>query len=140
MAKLTSLIRLKKHELDQYRQVLAVLQDKLAAQQQRKDDLLAQLETEKNLAAVDMDAARNFNAFLQRSLDRLKEIEREIQLTQQEIFAARRVIEEAFAEVKKLDITEENRLQTAKDKLAKKEADQLDDIGLTVFMRGQDGD
>jgi flagellar FliJ protein len=138
MAKLSGLIRLKKHELDQYRQALAVLQDKLNGYQERKDGLLRQLEQEKNLASVDMDAARNFNAFLQISLDRLQEMERDIHLVQQEIQAARRVIQDAYMEVKKLDITEENRAQAERDELNRKISNELDDIGLTGFMRNRE--
>lgn len=135
MAKLAGLIRLKKHELDQHRQALTVLQEKLAIHQERKDHLLAQLEAEKNLAAVDIDAARNFGAYLQRSLDTLKVADKAIQEINNEIFAARRVIQDAYMEVKKLDITEENRMQAEKDVLDRKIANELDDIGLTVFQR-----
>ena len=140
MAKLSGLIRLKKHELDQYRQALANLQEKLAQQQNAKDNMLVQLEQEKNLASVDMDAARNFNAYLQRSLQRLQEMERAIHDTQQEIQAARRVIQDAFMEVKKLDITEENRAQAEKDELNRKISNELDDIGLVGFMRNHAGE
>ena len=138
MAKLAGLIRLKKHELDQYRQALTTLQDKLAQQQFAKNKLLAQMETEKNLAAVDIEASRNFGAYLQRSLQLLKDMERQIQNTENEIFAARRVIQDAFMEVKKLDITEENRAQTERDTLAKKISNELDDIGINAFIRQQD--
>lgn len=135
MAKLSSLIRLKKHELDQYRQALANLQDKLNEYQGRKEGLLRQLEQEKNLASVDIDAARNFNAYLQSSLDKLQEMERDIHKVQQEIQAARRVVQDAYMEVKKLDITEENRAQAERDELNRKISNELDDIGLTGFMR-----
>jgi flagellar FliJ protein len=137
MAKLAGLIRLKKHELDQYREELAKLESKLAREDHAKNVLLAQIETEKNLASVDIEASRNFGAYLQKSLNLLRDMERQIQNTHNEIFAARRVVQDAFMEVKKLDITEENRAQLAKDTLAKKISDELDDIGITVFQRGQ---
>lgn len=138
MAKLSGLIRLKKHELDQYRQALAALQDKLNGHQERKDHLLRQLEQEKNLASVDMEAARNFNAYLQSSLAKLQDLERAIHDVQQEIQAARRVIQDAYMEVKKLDITEENRAQAERDELNRKISNELDDIGLTGFMRNRE--
>jgi flagellar FliJ protein len=139
VAKLSGLIRLKKHELDQYRQVLAALQDKLNLHQTRKDNLLRQLEQEKNLASVDMDAARNFTLYLQSSLEKLKEMERDIHNIQQEIQAARRVIQDAYMEVKKLDITEENRAQAERDELKRKISNELDDIGLSGFIRSKEG-
>ena len=138
MAKLAGLIRLKKHELDQYREALTKLQDTLAKQEFAKSRLLAQLETEKNLAAVDIDAARNFGAYLQRSLQLLQTVDKQINDTNNDIYAARRVIQDAFMEVKKLDITEENRAQSEKDTLAKKVSNELDEIGITAFQRGQD--
>lgn len=135
MAKLAGLIRLKKHELDQQREALVKLQDKLAAQLQAKADLLAQLETEKNLAAVDIAAARGFGPYLQRALQKLEAMEKAIGDTGNEIYAARRVVQDAFMEVKKLDITEERRAQEEKDVLAAKVANELDEIGITVFQR-----
>jgi flagellar export protein FliJ len=135
MAKLGSLIRLKKHELDQYRQALTALQDKLARQQEEKDALLRQLEAEKNLAAVDIDAARNFNAYLQRSLEQLKDMERAIHQTTEDIYAARRVVQEGYLELKKIEITEERRAEAEAAVIAKKDADQLDEVGLNSFRR-----
>ena len=137
MAKLSGLIRLKKHELDQYRQALSAVESKLTQQQYAKNVVLKQMETEKNLAAVDIDASRNFGAYLQRTLNLLGDMEREIQNTQQEIYAARRVVQDAFMEVKKIEITEENREQAEKDAFDHKVANELDDIGLTGFMRNQ---
>ncbi len=137
MAKLAGLIRFKKHELDQYREALIKLQDKLAQQEYAKDTLLKQMEAEKNLAAVDIAASRNFGAYLQRSLNVLRDLEKQIQNTEQEIYAARRVVQDAFMDVKKLDITEERRSELEKDTLAKKVSSELDDIGITAFQRGQ---
>ena len=137
MAKLAGLIRLKKHELDQHREALAKLETTLAKHVHAKNVLLAQIASEKNLAAVDLDAARNFGAYLNKSLALLRDMDRQIQNTENEIFAARRMVQDAFMDVKKLDITEENRAQEAKDALAKKISNELDDIGITLFQRGQ---
>lgn len=138
MAKLHSLIRFKRHELDEKRQVLAKLNEALEALKNRKQKLLDDLAREKNLAAVDVDIARSFGPYLNRTLELCDALDGEIHQKMQEIQAATHVVQDAFLEVKKLEITQERRDEQEKERLQKIETNTLDDIGLEGFRRNQD--
>ena len=139
MAQLHGLIKFKRHELDEKRQILARLNEELEALKQRKENLLDDLAREKNLAAVDIDIARNFGPFLTRTLERIEAFDHDIAAKQREIQAATHVVQEAFLEVKKLEVTQQNRDDEETRRLGRIETNTLNDIGLETFRRGQDG-
>lgn len=135
MAKLHSLIRFKRHELDEKRQILARLNSELEALKQRKQDMLDMLAREKNLAAVDVEIARGFGPFLSRTLDQCAALDEEMHKKQQEIQAATHVVQDAYLEVKKLEVTQERRDREEQERLDKIESNTLDEIGLETFRR-----
>lgn len=137
MAKLHSLIRFKRHELDEKRQILAKLNDALEGLRGRKQKLLDDLAREKNLAAVDVEIARSFGPFLNRTLDACAALDDAIHQKLREIQAATHVVQDAYLEVKKLEITQEKRDQEEENRLQRIETNTLDDIGLESFRRNQ---
>jgi flagellar FliJ protein len=139
MAKLHSLIKFKRHELDEKREVLSKLNDELEKLKMYKQNLLDSLAREKNLAAVDIDIARNFGPYLNKTLAQCADLDEMIRAKLQEVQAATHVVQDAFLEVKKLEITQEKRDDEEDDRLKKIETNNLDDIGLNSFRRGQDG-
>ena len=139
MAKLHSLIKFKRHELDEKREVLAQLNDQLEALKRKKQQLLDDLAREKNLAAVDIDVARSFGPYLNKTLARCADMDIEIQEKYLEVQAATHVVQEAFLEVKKLEITQEKRDDEENTRIKKIEASTLDEIGMESFRRGQEG-
>lgn len=137
MAKLHSLIRFKRHELDDKRQILAKLNDALEELKRRKQKLLDDLAREKNLAAVDIEIARSFGPFLNKTLDQCAALDDQIYHKLQEIQAATHVVQDAYLELKKLEITQEKRDQEEDDRIARIETNTLDDIGIQTFNRNQ---
>lgn len=137
MAQLHSLIRFKKHELDEKREILAKLNEELSQLQERKRKLLDDLAREKNLAAVDIDIARSFGPFLNKALAQIADMDDLIRDKQQEIQAATMVVQEAYLEVKKLEITQEKRDAEENARVKRIETNTLDDIGLESFRRTQ---
>lgn len=138
MAKLHSLIRFKRHELDDKRKILAVLNTELEVLLQTKKTILEDLAREKNLASVDIEVARSFGLYLNRTLTRCDDLDQEIAEKQQEVQAATVVVQEAYLEVKKLEVTQEKRDQVEDDRIARIEAITLDDIGIEGFRRRQE--
>ena len=138
MAKLHSLIKFKRHELDDKRQLLAKLNDALDRLRGQKQQLLDDLAHEKNLAAVDIDTARGFAPFLKKTLARITELDEFIREKQREIQAATHVVQEAYLEVKKLEITQERSDDTEESRLKRIEANNLDEMGIESFRRGQE--
>ncbi len=135
MAQLHSLIRLRRHELDEKRKILADLNKELEHLYARKQKLLDDLAREKDLAAVDMDCARHFPNFLNRTMQQVDALNTAIQSKLLEIQAATLVVQEAYLEAKKLEIAQENRDKAEAERLQKIEDAQMDEIGLEGFRR-----
>lgn len=139
MAKLHSLIKFKRHELDEKREALARLNDELDRLKQTKQRMLDDLAREKNLAAVDIDVARSFGPYLNKTLTRIADFDEAIKEKLQEVQAATHVVQDAFLEVKKLEITQEKRDTEEAETFKRRETATLDEIGLQSFTRGQEG-
>lgn len=140
MAKLHSLIRYKRHTLDEKRRHLAALNAELEGLQTRKQLLLDSIAREKELASVDLDAARSFTAYLHRAMEKCEALDVEIIEKRAEVQAATQVVQEAFLDAKKFEVTQENRDAAENERLKKIESDTLDEIGLTGFIRQQGDD
>jgi len=138
MAKLHSLIRFKRHELDEKRQNLAKLNDELEKLKMDRQNLLDNLAREKNLAAVDIEIARSFGPFLNRTLAKCAELDLDIQNKLREVQAATHVVQDAYLEVKKLEITQEKSDETEDNRVKRIEANNLDDMGIESFRRNQE--
>jgi hypothetical protein len=135
MAKLHSLIRFKRHELDEKRRILAELNLQLDVLQQRKRKMLDDLQREKNLAAVDIEIARNFGLYLERMRVEQEALDIRIREKMHSVQAATVIVQDAFLDVKKVEITQERRDQEEEDRLGKIETSILNDIGIENFRR-----
>lgn len=135
MAKLHSLIRLRRHELDEKRKILAERNKELEALQDNKQRLLDNLAHEKNLAAVDLECARHFPQFLSRIMHQVDELSTQIQFKMSEVQAATLVVQEAYLEAKKLEIAQENRDKAEDERLQKIDNAIMDEIGIENFRR-----
>lgn len=138
MAKLHSLIRFKRHELDDKRKQLALLNTQLETLIATKRKKLEDLAREKNLASVDVDVARSFGPYLNKTLAQCDELDVAIGHKQQEVQAATLVVQEAYLEVKKLEVTQERRDQVEEERIDRIESITLDDMGIEGFRRRQD--
>ena len=139
MAKLHGLIRFKRHDLDEKRQKLLALNVELETLRLAKKTLLDRLQHEKNLAAVDVDVARNFGLYLNRMLKECGELDALIEHKLQEVQAATHVVQDAYLEVKKLEVTQEKRDDEEDARIDRIESNNLDDMGIEGFRRKQDG-
>jgi flagellar biosynthesis chaperone FliJ len=138
MARLDSLIKLRQHELDQLRQELGVLRAKEAEAEAYKLKLEQQLVTEKELARQDAQSLAQWPVFQKRFAEKIDQAELVIKGLQADVQFKLDEIQVGFQEVKKLELTQEQRDLADKQKRDKKEADQLDEAGLNGFMRQND--
>lgn len=138
MADLKGLIRLRRHELDEKRRELGELNAQIEALNERRRDVLNKLEKEKNLAAVDINAAQGFGQYLNGALNKCRLIDDDIKRIMVDVEKATDIVREAFMEVKKLELTQENREEEAEALLAKLEAAELDEIGLNAHRRNSE--
>ncbi len=138
MADLDPLIRVHKHAIDQKQKFLAELYrqaEELAAQ---KQTMLNQLEEEKE-KVKDMDVAMlsYMGPYSEAVKARVAEIDEAAATLEARIEIARDDLREAFAELKKIEITQERRAAEELAAINKKESEMLDEIALDTFRRNQ---
>ena len=138
MARLDSLIKLRQHELDQLRQELGALRAKEAEAEAHKLKLEQQLVLEKELARQDGQSLAQWPIFQKRFAEKIAQAALIIKGLQADIQFKLDDIQQGFQEVKKLELTQEQRDVADKKQRDKKEADQLDEAGLNGFMRQND--
>jgi flagellar protein FliJ len=138
MARLDSLIKLRTHELDQMRQELGILREKEAQAEAHKLKLEQQLVIEKELARLDPQSLTQWPIFQKRYAEKIAQAALVIKGLQADIKFKLDEIQIGFQEVKKLELTQEQRDLADKKQRDKKESDQLDEAGLNGFMRNQE--
>jgi hypothetical protein len=137
MKTIDNLIRLARWKLDEQQRVVADLEklrDGLLAELAR---LAVEVEREAALAAQDLNAARVYPAWHAGAMVRRETINASISDAELRIVAAREVLGEHFAEVKRYEKVAEGRARRAREEAEKKQRAELDEIGLDRFRRAQ---
>ena len=138
MADLNPLIRVQKHALEQKQKFLAELYRQAEDYEGQKTQMLKTLEEEREkLDDMGVEMLRYFGPY-EASVDaRVKEIDEALLTLNTRIDLAREEMREAFAEFKKIEMTQEERDAAEQRDIDKKQSDELDEIGLEVFRRKQ---
>mgnify|MGYP006287392883 FL=1 len=135
MTAFNSLIRITHWHLDEKRQKLAELErlaERLRGDLQRLDEGIAH---EQQLAQQDDMARRAYPAFLEAELDRRQRLEKSIADVEQEIEAAREEVGEAFRELKKYELAEDNERQRVRKRRERIEQQRHDELGTQLHHR-----
>jgi len=142
MAELDSLIKLRKHTVDEKRRALAELYRQTEILQKQKREVEAQMEQEKKLAEemASLEASAYLGRYLEGARKKIKGIDQSIRKLETRIAVAQEDIRNAFAEVKKIEITQRNRQNREKKARDKKEGQELDEIAIDQFRRQQEED
>jgi flagellar protein FliJ len=139
MADLNPLIRVRKHAVEQKQKFLAELYrqaEQLADQKQTMlDQLAAEREKLKDNNSVDM--IKYFGVYAEAVKTRVKDIDESIEKLNTRIDIAREDMREAFAEFKKIEITQERREAEEIAELEKRQAQLLDEMAIEGFRRRQ---
>lgn len=139
MADLDPLIRVRKHVVEQKQKFLAELYrqaEELDSQKKKMlDDMAAEQEKVKDMG---VEMLSYFGPYTQAVKDRVKEIDEARAVLENRIEFAREDMREAFAELKKVEITQERREEEEQKALDKKESNDLDEVGLETYRRNQD--
>lgn len=137
MADLTGVIRLRRFQLDEKRQVLVELQRLAAELVGEQARLVQSIEAEQDaaLSVADPSAAFTFGTFVQSVLERRKRLEQSQAQTEAQIEGATEQVREAFNELKKFEQTEAQRRAREFQRRARQENLQLDEIGIEGFRR-----
>ncbi len=138
MADLSVLIRLHKHELDEKRRALGELHGQMAEMERRRRELERSFETEKESIRLNGDVHFTFAQYAETvRMQQRKMIEDEQQL-EKHIEKAKESLMETFSELKKYEMTQEERERLEAEEQSIKESREMDAIGLEGFRRKQD--
>ncbi|MCB9996544.1 MAG: hypothetical protein H6869_08930 [Rhodospirillales bacterium] len=142
MADLDPLIRYRKHGVDEKQRVLAELYRQAEELQQKKQKVVDEIEREKELAEdmATAEAAAFLGRYLEGAKNRVKAIEKSIRQLETKIIVAQEDMRNAFAEMKKIEITQRGRDKREKAERDQKESQELDEIALDQYRRQQDDD
>ena len=138
MSNLKTVIRLHKWQLDEKRRALSELQnlrDRLVDELMRLREMVRhEQETARNDPAV----AFGYPAFAAAARDRDLRLQQSIAQVDRQIEAATEEMAEAFQELKRFELAEEERLKREREKIRRKEDAMLDETALVGFRRRQE--
>ena len=135
MTALGSLVRVHSWALNEKRQKLAGLEDLADKMHQDLERLEADLDNEQRAAAGSMEGTIAFPAFVAAALERRKKLRESIADLGLAIDAARAEVREAFQEVKKYEIAQDNYERREREKVARREQRELDELGANMHRR-----
>jgi flagellar FliJ protein len=136
MADLGVLIRLHKHELDEKRRVLGELYGEMALLERARRELERAFEQEKEaVARMDDQISYTFADYAETVRRQRKELDERETAMEKAIESAKESLMETFAELKKYEMTQEERDRIDAEELLFKESAAMDAIGLEGFRR-----
>lgn len=139
MADLSSLIRLHKHELDEKQRRIGLLYDELEKLEMHREKILDQREREMATAAEQPETVSyTLSGFLEKSKRMEQEINSHIFKMNKKIEELRDDMLDSFAELKKYELTQDQRLKLEDQERKLKEGRMFDDIALQGYRRQQD--
>ena len=138
MSDLHVLIRLHQHELDEKRRALADLYTDLANLEQQQRALERSFDLEKEAVAKANDVHFTFAQYAETVVKRREELARAETELEGHIERAKASLLETFGELKKFEMTQEERDRLEAEERAFRESQDLDAIGLETFRRKGD--
>lgn len=135
MSTLESLIRLHRFQLDERRRQLADLDQLAAKLRQELERLEIEQKVEQTIAAQSFEAAQGYGAYARNLIERRQRLTHSLAEVEQQILQAREELAEAFQEVKRYEITADNRARQQRQKLARRQQALMDELGLDRHAR-----
>ncbi|MCK5374054.1 MAG: flagellar FliJ family protein [Alphaproteobacteria bacterium] len=136
MAKLDSLVRVRKHNVEQQQKALAVLYQRSEALKAERDSLETQLaiESEKSLN-LPPDMLGYYGAYAKKTRKEIDYIDNKRAKLEKQIEMAQERLRDAYAEQKKVEIINQRRKDAERAKQEAKESKELDEIAIDGFRR-----
>jgi flagellar biosynthesis chaperone FliJ len=132
---LATLIKLQKTYVDEQRQQVARLQDRLAQIEKAIKDLEAQKVREQAAARKSVENSITFGQFIKLAIKRGRELEKERQTAQAAVEIALGKLAELFEEQKRYEIAEERRVEEERRTERRLETIRLDEVGGITHQR-----
>jgi len=138
MSALNSLVRVhtwglneKRHKLAELDAYADKLRNKLAA-------LEREMETERRAADKSLEGTAAFPAFVAAALERRRRLRESLANIEQAVELAREEVNAAYRELKKYQLAYDNYLLREAEESARREREELDEIGVDLHRRAQD--
>lgn len=136
MADLSALIRLHKHDLDEKRRMLGELYAEMANLERERRDLERAFDAEKEaMARMDDMIPFTFADYADTVRRQREDLDNRDKAMEQAIERAKDDLMETFAELKKYEMTQEERDRLEAEERLVKENAAMDSIGLEAFRR-----
>ncbi len=142
MTALGSLVRVHSWALNEKRQKLTGLEELVDKMHHDLERLEAELNSEQRAAVGSMEGTIAFPAFVAAALERRRKLRESIADRGLAIDAARAEVREAFQEVKKYELAQDTYERREREKIARREQRELDELGADIHQRkkASDGD
>lgn len=136
MADLNPLIRVRKHVVEQKQKFLSDLYRQAEDLESQKTRLADELSTETSrMTEMGASMLSYFGPYTEAVKGKIKGIVATIRKLETRIDIAREDMREAFAELKKVEITQERREEQEQKEIDKRESDDMDAIGIETYRR-----
>ena len=134
---LKSVIRLHKWQLDEKRRALSELQNLADRLRGELDRLKEDVQREQETARGNEEVAFGYAAFARAALERGRRLTESIVQVEAQIAVATDAMAEAYQDLKRFELAEEERIKREREKLKQKENAMLDETALVGFRRRQ---
>ncbi len=140
MANLLSLIKLRKHSVDEKQKTLANLYSLADDIENKKEILIERLREERAILSKDspLEMLGYFGRFSQNVQRVLEKLNIEKKKIEDRIVVAQDDVRAAFADMKRVEIVQKEREKAEKKKQDAKESREMDDIGIDTFRRNEE--
>lgn len=140
MADLDPLIRLRRYTVDEKQKFLSALYREAENLINKRNELAAQLEREKELAKAEgsPDSISFFGRYAENVRKKLGKFDEHIKKMENRIEGAQEDMRAAFAELKKVEIIKRKRQEREQEKQDHKESQALDEIAIEGFRRREE--
>lgn len=130
-----SLIRLHRFQVDEKRRKLAELELMVQEFRARERELEAQVEAEQKKAGISDVAHFAYPMFAKSVIRRRQNILTSIEDIERQLDSAKEELSDAFRELKKYEVIEDNRKRKMRKEVMRVEQAQLDEVALGIHRR-----
>ncbi|HYE50779.1 MAG TPA: flagellar FliJ family protein [Azospirillaceae bacterium] len=137
MKGLKTLIRLHKSEVDERRRRLTELQSMAEGLEEERRRFEEQVLEEQRVASLSLETSLTYAAFARQVIDRREQYAAAKREVERRIALAEAAVTEAFQELKRFELAEEDRVRREQARLKHAEALMLDEVASQRFQRNQ---
>lgn len=135
MSQFDQLVRLRTWELDEKRRAMAALLEEEAVLVGESDEMVLELEREKQAAGNSLDARRTLEGYMIHFKQRQQALATRIAEKRAEIDAANEEVLDAYQELRKAEAVQEEHATREEQRIARLEQMEIDEIALNMMKR-----